>query len=65
MEGGNLVLSRKEKETIKIGDQIVIEVIRTSGSSCSLKIRAPRDVVVLRGEIGDFEAKGPQDVGRR
>ena len=65
MEGGNLVLSRKEKETIKIGDQIVIEVIRTSEASCSLKIRAPRDVVILRGEIDDFEAKGPQDAGRQ
>ena len=65
MEGGNLVLTRREGETIRIGDAIVVEVIRTSEASCSLKIRAPKDVVILRGEIDDFEARGPQDAGRQ
>ena len=65
MEGGNLVLSRKEGETIRIGDQIVVEVIRTCAGSCSLKIRAPRDVVILRGEIDDFDATGQAEPGRQ
>ena len=62
---GRLCLKRREGETIRIGDEIQIEVTRTSASSCSLKIRAPRDMVILRGEIDDFRAKGPQDAGRQ
>ena len=62
---GRLCLKRSEGQTIRIGDSIVIEVTRISGSSCSLKIRAPKDVVILRGEIDDFGAMGPQDAGRQ
>jgi len=62
---GRLCIKRREGETIRIGDAIVVEVIRTCAGSCSLKIRAPRDVVILRGEIDDFEATGPQDAGRQ
>ena len=62
---GRLCLKRSEGQTIRIGDEIQIEVTRTSASSCSLKIRAPRDMVILRGEIDDFRATGPQDAGRQ
>ena len=62
---GRLCIKRREGETIRIGDAIVVEVIRTCAGSCSLKIRAPRDVVVLRGEIGDFEAMGQTESGRQ
>ena len=62
---GRLCIKRREGETIRIGDQIVIEVIRTCAGSCSLKIRAPRDVVILRGEIDDFDATGQAEPGRQ
>jgi carbon storage regulator CsrA len=62
---GRLCIKRREGETIRIGDAIVVEVIRTCAGSCSLKIRAPRDVVILRGELDDFDATGPQDAGRQ
>jgi len=62
---GRLCIKRREGETIRIGDAIVVEVIRTSEASCSLKIRAPKDVVILRGEIDDFDATGPPDAGRQ
>lgn len=62
---GRLCLKRSAGQTIRIGDSIVVEVIRTSESSCSLKIRAPRDLLILRGEIDDFNAKGPHDAGRQ
>jgi len=62
---GRLCLKRSEGQTIRIGDEIVIEVIRTSASSCSLKIRAPRDMVVLRGELDDFNATGQTESGRQ
>jgi carbon storage regulator len=46
-----LVLSRKEGERIKLGDQIVITVVRVSGENVRLGISAPSDLVVLREEL--------------
>lgn len=46
-----LVLTRKENETILIGDDIVVEVRRINRSSVSLGITAPPDVVIKRGEL--------------
>lgn len=48
---GHLVLSRREHETICIGDDIQVEVLRISGGEARIGIRAPRDVRVLRGEL--------------
>lgn len=65
MEGGNLVLSRKEGETVRIGDSIVITVTEVRPQGCSLAINAPRSVRIVRGELDDFRATGPQDAGRQ
>ncbi len=46
-----LVLSRRESERIKLGDSIVITVIRVGGDKVRLGIEAPLDVVVLREEL--------------
>ena len=46
-----LVLSRKSKETIRIGDNVTITVIKAKGNTVRLGIEAPRDVRVMRGEI--------------
>ena len=46
-----LVLTRKQGERIVIGDDIVITVVRTKGSSVRVGIQAPSHVPVLRGEI--------------
>ena len=62
---GRLCLKRSEGQTIRIGDQIVVEVIRTCAGSCSLKIRAPKDMVILRGELDDFDATGQAEPGRQ
>ncbi len=48
---GHLVLSRREQETICIGDDIEIEVMRINGGQARIGIRAPRNVRVLRGEL--------------
>ncbi len=50
-----LVLSRKETEKIRLGDSIVITVIRLAGDKVRLGIQAPRDLVVLRDELESFE----------
>jgi len=49
-----LVLSRKENERIRLGDSIVVTVVRLSGDKVRLGIEAPADVVVLREELEPF-----------
>ena len=46
-----LVLSRKESERIRIGDSIVITVVRLTRDRVRLGIEAPADVLVLRDEL--------------
>jgi carbon storage regulator len=46
-----LVLTRKYQEKIRIGDNIVITVLRTKGKAVRLGIEAPTDVPVIRGEL--------------
>lgn len=46
-----LVLSRKLKQEIMIGDDIKITVLKVKGNTVRLGIEAPRDIHVLRGEI--------------
>ena len=46
-----LVLSRKEGERLKLGDQIVVTIVRVAGEKVRLGIQAPSDVLVLREEL--------------
>jgi carbon storage regulator len=60
-----LVLQRKPGESIKIGDDIEITLVRVGPNSCRLGITAPRDVPIIRTELGEWvqplpaEAAGP------
>ena len=51
-----LVLSRKETQTIKIGDEIKITLVRVSGDRVRVGIQAPQDMVILRGELDNHQA---------
>ena len=55
-----LVLTRKQQEKIRIGDEIVITVLRMKGKSVRLGIEAPGDVQVLRGELV-FDLRNVED----
>jgi len=46
-----LVLTRKRHEMIRIGEDIVIRVIRTGPGSVKLGVEAPPDIRVVRGEL--------------
>jgi len=46
-----LVLTRKRSETIRIGPDICIKVIRTGKSTVKIGIEAPASVRVVRGEL--------------
>ena len=54
-----LVLSRRENEQIRLGESIVVTVVRLAGDRVRLGIEAPASVVVLRGELQSRDAATP------
>jgi carbon storage regulator len=46
-----LVLSRKETQRIRLGDSIVVTIVKISGDKVRVGIEAPADVLVLRDEL--------------
>ncbi|AMV40082.1 carbon storage regulator CsrA [Planctomyces sp. SH-PL62] len=48
-----LVLSRKALQSVMIGSDIRITVIRVEGNQVRIGIEAPKDVRILRGELID------------
>jgi carbon storage regulator len=46
-----LVLSRKESQRIRLGDSIVITIVKISGDKVRVGIDAPENVLVLRDEL--------------
>ncbi len=46
-----LVLSRRPRETIRIGDDITLTIIEIQGNHVRLGIEAPRQHKILRGEL--------------
>ena len=49
-----LVLSRREHERIRLGENIIVTVVRVSGDKVRLGIEAPSDLLVLRDELEVF-----------
>jgi carbon storage regulator len=58
-----LVLSRKESERIRLGDSIVVTIVRVSGDKVRLGIEAPPDVLVLRDELKPHAPASEPEVG--
>ena len=52
-----LVLSRKQKQAICIGDDIQITVVQVSGNRVRLAIEAPKHIAIHRDEIAKRLAK--------
>ena len=46
-----LVLERKSDESVMIGDNIRIKILKVQGNSVRIGIEAPREVLVYREEI--------------
>ena len=46
-----LVLSRKENEVIRVGDQVVIRIVEIRSDKVRVGIEAPGDVAVHRQEV--------------
>jgi carbon storage regulator len=54
-----LVLTRKRSETILIGDDIIVKVLKTGKGTVKIGIEAPRHIRVLRGELCEADAPAP------
>lgn len=46
-----LVLSRKESQKVRLGENIVLTIVRVSGDKVRLGIEAPGDLLILREEL--------------
>lgn len=58
-----LVLSRKETQRIRLGDSIVITIVKISGDKVRVGIEAPSNVLVLRDELEAHDAAGAKVAG--
>jgi carbon storage regulator len=59
-----LVLSRKERERIRLGDSIVLTVVQVSGDRVRLGVEAPADVLILREELEPFSKANGAEAAR-
>ena len=48
-----LILTRREGESVRIGEDITITVLRVKGSQVRLGVDAPKNVSVQRGESSE------------
>ena len=55
-----LVLSRKDGEEIRIGNNIVITLVRGMNGKARIGITAPTEIPVVRAEIDDGENRQPE-----
>lgn len=60
-----LVLSRKPGDTILIGDDIVIHVVRLGPNAVKIGIDAPKDVLILRPELQMAQGLEPSAEGQK
>ena len=56
-----LVLTRKLNETITIGSDIVIRVMKTGKGRVRIGIEAPESTKIMRGEAACFETEMPAE----
>jgi carbon storage regulator len=55
-----LVLTRKEEESITIGNHITVTILEIKGNQVKVGIRAPKDIPVNRTEV--FESIMEQNI---
>jgi carbon storage regulator len=59
-----LVLTRKDKQSIMIGDDIEVMVLSSDGTKVRLGIQAPSDIAIHRTEIYlEIQAHGQKSAG--
>ena len=56
-----LVLSRKETQRIRVGDSIIVTIVKVAGDKVRVGIEAPSDVLVLRDELEAWDTPQQAD----
>ena len=46
-----LCLGRKVNQSIHIGDDVRVVITGISGNRCTVRVEAPQDVAIVRGEL--------------
>ena len=57
-----LILSRRESESVHLGDDIVLTIVRVSGEKVRIGIQAPPHIKVLRNELEIEDPSSPKPV---
>lgn len=57
-----LILTRKEGESLRLGDDITVTVVSVKGGNVRIGIDAPRDLAVHREEIYEKISEGEDAV---
>ena len=52
------MISRREFESVQIGDDVEVEILSVEGSTVRLRINAPKSVKILRSEIASRRPPG-------
>lgn len=48
-----LTVSRRVGDTIWIGEDIIVTIVAIDGNKIKVTVQAPKDIVILRGELKD------------
>lgn len=59
---GRLIVTRKLNEAVLLGNRVIVQVIALQAATVTLRIEAPRDVLVLRAEL-KVDPVGPSSKG--
>ena len=46
-----LVLTRKENQSVRIGNDVVVKILAVKGNRITIGIEAPKEVKILRTEL--------------
>lgn len=55
----NLILSRRPGESFTIGDDVTVTILENEGQAVRISIEAPRDTLILRGELVKHPGAAP------
>lgn len=53
-----LILTRRNGESLRIGDEVTVTILSTKGNQVRIGIEAPRHVAVDREEIAERKRRG-------
>lgn len=54
-----LVLTRRVSQTVRIGDDVTITIVRGGRNSVQIGIDAPRELKIVRGELENSQTLSP------